>query len=190
MKAHAPPIDDWSLMARVLQDPTALSKLYERHRHYVFRLAWGILGEDAAADDVVQEVFLRLHDGRLRAKPRAKFTTWLYSVVLNIAREQARKRRRVWGDAQAADVLNTHADPTADPARLDRLRDLGRALATLPIRQREVVLLRFLEGFDTSETAEILGCRQGTVKAHLHRATRKLQTEIQTPPPLSKETSQ
>ncbi|MEX3015302.1 RNA polymerase sigma factor [Gymnodinialimonas hymeniacidonis] len=187
----APPSDaDWGLMARASQDQLALSQLYDRHRHYVFRLAWGILGEDAAADDVVQEVFLRLHDGRLKAQPRAKFTTWLYGVVLNIAREQARRRRRFWGAAQADEVLSTHADDQADPARLDRLRDLGRALATLPIRQREVVLLRFLEGFDTAETAEILGCRQGTVKAHLHRATRKLQTEFQSPPPLSKETSQ
>ena len=67
---------------------------------------------------------------------------------------------------------------TADTERLDRLKDLGRVLATLPIRQREVVVLRFLEGFDTAETAEILGCREGTVKAHLHRATLKLKEDL------------
>ncbi|WP_224814899.1 RNA polymerase sigma factor [Hasllibacter sp. MH4015] len=173
--------EDWALLARAARDPAALTLLYERHRHYVFRVAWGILGEDAAADDVVQEVFLRIHDGRMRADPRARLTTWLYRVAINSAREQARKRRRVWGDAQAHDVLATIADPTADPTRLDRLRDLGRALAALPLRQREVVVLRYFEGFDTAETAEILGCRQGTVKAHLHRATRTLKNQATSP---------
>lgn len=188
MKVAPPPLprevgpDDWHLLARAVADPSALTCLYRRHRTYVFRLAWGILNEDAGAEDVVQDVFLRMHQGRLRASPRAKFTTWLYRVAINVAREHARRRRKVWGDAAAADILATHVDAASDPARLDRLRDLGQALAALPLRQREVVLLRFLEGFDTAETADILGCRQGTVKAHLHRATRTLRTEIHPQP--------
>ena len=169
---------DWELLALATSDETSLRQLFDRHRHYVFRVAWGILNEDAAAEDVVQEVFLKMRAGRLKAKPRAKFTTWLFQVAINTAREQARKRRRVWGEADAHDVLAATEDSCADPARLDRLRDLGRSLAKLPLRQREVVVLRFLEGFDTAETAEILGCREGTVKAHLHRATLKLRGEL------------
>lgn len=172
------PSDDWELLALAQRDGCALARLFERHRHYVFRLAWGILGEDAAADDVVQEVFLKVRVGRLKAKPKAKFTTWLFQVAVNTAREQARKRRRVWGDAVAQDLLSDTEDSGADPQRLDRLKDLAQSLARLPLRQREVVILRFLEGFDTAETAEILGCREGTVKAHLHRATLKLKDEL------------
>ncbi|MEM1385291.1 MAG: RNA polymerase sigma factor [Pseudomonadota bacterium] len=166
--------DDWDLLAYAHRDAAAIEQLFQRHRHYVFRVAWALLNEDAAADDVVQEVFLRIQAGRLRAKPRAKFTTWLYQVAVNTAREHARKRRRIWGHATAAEALADTPDQDADPARLDRLKDLGQSLAALPVRQREVVVLRFLEGFDTAETAEILGCREGTVKAHLYRATHKL----------------
>lgn len=175
--------DDWDLLAMAPQDRAALEQLFQRHRHYVFRVAWSLLGEDAAAEDVVQEVFLRLQSGRLRASRRARFTTWFYQVTLNTAREQARKRRRLWGAAPAEEALRDTPDAAADPGRLDRLRDLSRALATLPIRQREVVVLRFLEGFDTAETAEILGCRQGTVKAHLHRATLSLRDRLTAHPP-------
>lgn len=167
-------LNDWDLFAIASESDGALDALFQRHRHYVFRVAWGLLGEDAAAEDVVQEVFLRMRTGRLKARPRARFTTWLYKVAVNAAREQARKRRRMWGDSAAADALAETADEGADPARLETLRDLGQALATLPLRQREVVVLRHLEGFDTAETAEILGCRAGTVKAHLNRATLKL----------------
>lgn len=167
-------VHDWTLPARASSDRTALAMLFERHRHFVYRAAWGILSEDQAADDVVQEVFLRMQAGRLKATPQAKFTTWLYKVVVNTAREAARGRRRMWGDAQATLALEHTADQSADPGRVETREDLALVLAALPIRQREVVILRFLEGFDTQETAEILGCRAGTVKAHLHRATLKL----------------
>lgn len=172
---------DWELLALAASDRASLSRLFAKHRHYVFRIAWGILNEESAADDVVQDVFLKLQSGRLKAKPGAKFTTWLFSVAVNTAREQARKRRWSWGHAEAAEVLALTEDSLVDPARFDRLRDLGRSLAKLPLRQREVVVLRFFEGFDTAETAEILGCREGTVKAHLHRATLKLREELKDP---------
>jgi len=166
--------NDWDLLTLAPNDRCAVVQLFERHRHYVYRIAWGLLNDDHAADDVVQDVFLKMQSGRVKARRQAKFTTWLYQVALNTAREQARKRRKFWGDAAAADALKAVPDGQADPVRIDRLMDLGQALAVLPIRQREVVLLRFFEGFDTAETAEILGCRTGTVKAHLHRATLKL----------------
>ena len=166
--------DDWDLLARAPDDEPALGRLFERHRHYVYRLAWGLLNEAHAADDVVQEVFLKMRTGRLKAVPRAKFTTWLSRVAVNTAREQARARHRRWGEPLADHTGDEAADVGAPMDRVDTLRDLGAALSRLPERQREVVVLRFLEGFDTRETAEIIGCREGTVKAHLHRATATL----------------
>ncbi len=175
------PAEDWDLFALAHGDPAALGELFERHRHYVFRTAWSLLGEHALADDVVQDVFVKMQSGRLKAKPTARFTTWLYKVAINTAREHARKRRKTWGDPKALVDLETKADPNADPARIETLEDLGQALAVLPLRQREVVILRLFEGFDTAETAEILGCRQGTVKAQLHRATSKLKDLLEPP---------
>lgn len=173
-----PPVSDWDLFAHAADDDAALSALYERHRGFTLRVAWGVLNEDAAAEDVAQDVFLRLGDGRLKAKPRARFTTWLYAVTINCAREHARRRRKLWGDADAETALAATPDARSDPARVETLADLGRALSALPLRQREVVVLRFLEGLDTAETAEVLGCRPGAVKAHLHRAAAKLRTVL------------
>ncbi|MEM9999657.1 MAG: RNA polymerase sigma factor [Pseudomonadota bacterium] len=169
---------DWQLFGRAAHDSAALAVLFERHRHFVYRLAWGVLQARDAADDVVQDVFLKIGSGRLSAAPKARFTTWLYKVVLNTARDHARKRRRFWGAANVDDALADHADDSADPTRTDEMQDMARALSALPIRQREVVLLRFYEGFDTRETADILGCREGTVKAHLHRATQTLRAVL------------
>ncbi|MEO0543725.1 MAG: RNA polymerase sigma factor [Pseudomonadota bacterium] len=169
---------DWQLFARASDDSRALAQLFERHRNFIYRLAWGVLQSGEAADDVVQDVFLKIGSGRLKAAPNARFTTWLYGLAINTAREQLRKRRRFWGVADASEVLDEKFDETADPERADAMRDLARALALLPVRQREVVLLRFYEGFDTRETAEILGCREGTVKAHLHRATQTLRAGL------------
>ncbi|MEM7056436.1 MAG: sigma-70 family RNA polymerase sigma factor [Pseudomonadota bacterium] len=181
-----PVTEDWDLLARAPGDDAALGQLFQRHRDYVFRIAWGLLNERALADDVVQEVFLKMRSGRLRAKPRARFTTWLYKVAINTAREQARSRRKMWGDPAAIKALEAVADPATDPTRQDTLNDLGQSLAVLPIRQREVVVMRLLEGFDTAETAEILGCRQGTVKAHLHRATATLKSHLDNRQPKEK----
>ncbi|MEM1430262.1 MAG: RNA polymerase sigma factor [Pseudomonadota bacterium] len=177
----APP-DDWDLLARASTDPCALEQLFSRHRHYVFRLAWGLLQNDSDANDVVQDVFFKMQTGRLKAAPRARFTTWLYRVTINTGREQGRRTRKTWGAAPAPEAADGLADAAADPARLDAREDLRRSLAALPLRQREVVLLRFFEGFDTQETAAILGCRAGTVKAHLHRATQTLRQVLSAPP--------
>jgi len=169
---------DWQLFARAADDGAALAELFERHRHFVYRLGWGVLQSSEAADDIVQDVFLKIRSGRLKAAPKARFTTWLYGLAINTAREHARKRRRFWGAADATELLERQADEAVDPERADAMRDLAKAMAMLPIRQREVVLLRFYEGFDTRETAEILGCREGTVKAHLHRATQTLRAGL------------
>lgn len=166
---------DWVLLSRAGDDNAALQTLFDRHKRYVFRLAWGLLNEEAAAEDVVQDVFARMLENRFRtARPKAEFRSWLYQVAVNTAREHARKRRRLWGSPQVSDQLGTLPDAASDPELTDALEDMKSALAHLPLRQREVVLLRYYEGFDTAETAAILGCRDGTVKAHLNRATQTL----------------
>lgn len=155
--------DDWRLLAA--EDTNdALEQLFDRHKDFVFRTAWGLVGERTHAEDVTQEVFLRLAQGRRRWRPRARFRTLLYRITVNTARELGRRHRRE-ASLESAD------EPSATPpAALGELDDLARALGGLPGRQREAVVLRLLEGRSTRETAAVMGCRTGTVKAHLHRA--------------------
>lgn len=174
-------VDDWGLLAEAPERRGAMATLFDRHRHYVYRLAWGFAGEQLA-DDVTQEVFLRLARNRRRLVPRARFTTWLYRVTWNVARELGRRGARELSRAEpAAEPRSSAATAVAavDPV----LTDLERALAALPARQREVVVLRYLEGRTTRETARVMGCREGTVKAHLHKALGALRRSFADPAP-------
>lgn len=166
-----PADDDWTLLRR--GDDDALATLFARHKDFVHRLAWSLTADPSLAEDVTQEVFLRVVQAKRRWRPRARFRTLLYRVTANTASELRRHRFR-----------ETHDDvePPPVPARpIGELTDLAQALAALPERQREVVVLRYLEGWSTRETARALGCRSGTVKVHLHRALGRLRT-LMTPP--------
>lgn len=160
---------DWQLLREAKGDSTALRELFVRHNNYVYRLAWGFVGERYGAEDVVQEVFLCLPRLRVGWWVRAKFTTWLYKVTLNVSRELLRRERR----PRKTYPMDT-SNGGSDPERGVVLSELSRALDQLPGRQREVVVLRMLEGLSTRETARVIGCREGTVKVHLHRALNTL----------------
>lgn len=162
-------LDDWKLLALAKTDVRAFGELFERHRDYVFRLAWGFAGH-SPAEDITQEVFTRVLAHRRRWVRRAKFTTLLYQITLNIAREFRRRHgREVSVDlGEPSEMTGLGADLHVNPANPE-LHDLGKALHTLSDRQREVVVLRHLEGLNTRETAKVLGCAEGSVKVHLHR---------------------
>lgn len=167
--------DDWALLARATVDRRALQILFERHKDYVYRLARALLPEPSLADDVVQSVFLRLREKPFRLQPNAKFTTWLYQFALNVSRETGRRHSRLPATARVAEIApDALAAGDSDNARIN-LYDLQKALAQLPERQREIFILRYLEGFSTRETAEIAGCGEGTVKTHLARAVAKVE---------------
>lgn len=158
--------DDWHLLRDARDAFSGIETLFERHKDYVFRLAWGFLGSPDLAEDVTQEVFLRIAQGRRRWRARARFRTLLYQITLNTCREIRRRRAKESDLAPAETEDRLPVVDVPDP----RLSDLAGSLAALSDRQREVVVLRYFEGCSTRETARILGCREGTVKSHLHRA--------------------
>lgn len=174
--------EDWALLARA-GERSALGTLFERHRDFVFRIAWSQVRDLELAEDVVQDVFVRLHQGHRRWRPRAAFRTWLYGVARNTARELTRRQRRdraatfVDGglapsrvEAGVAGGIEGEAVAARDPV----LGDLGPALDALPARQREAVVLRHLEGMSTAEAAVAMRLSKGSVKTHLHRALKAL----------------
>ena len=168
--------DDWALLAKASVDRQALQILFERHKDYVYRLACGLLLDRSLADDVVQSVFLRLQEKKFSLQPNAKFTTWLYQFTLNVSRETG--RRQTCPPAAAYAQAAEPDEPAADDAGSEviHFHDLQKALAQLPQRQREVFILRYLEGFSTRETAEIAACSEGTVKTHAARAVAKIES--------------
>lgn len=166
-------LDDWSLLSS-RAGAAGLEILFERYRDHVFRLSVGFLGGSGLADDAVQEVFLRLANAR---RPwfaaRAKLGTWLYRTTRNVCRELRRRHRR---EVSLEVVPERPSAAGADSA--DLLTDLLAALDTLPERQREAVVLRHLEGATTREAAAAMGCREGSVKTHLHRGLAALRLAL------------
>lgn len=155
------------------RDEAAFARLYTDQFASLVRLAALLVGSPAAAEDVVQEAFAKLH-GRFRRvdEPRA----WLRVAVVNASRNERRRlgrlRRHLAGQAGRSDAAV--AGPPPEPADAALLAALRR----LPDRQRAAVVLRYYVGLPEAEIAAALGIRPGTVKSRLHRALAQLRAEL------------
>lgn len=140
------------------------------HRVRAIGMAWRLLaGDGAAAEDVVQEAFVRAFHGLDGFRGDASLATWFYRILIN---EVHRYRRWRWVRDRVAgemprDPRDVSADSAADPLLRRRV---AQALESLPRGQREAFVLVHLEGFTLREAAEIKGRALGTMKSHLHRA--------------------
>jgi RNA polymerase sigma-70 factor (ECF subfamily) len=170
---NSPQDDDWQLLTRTRKDPEALAELFRRHRDTIFRFAMARTGDEELANDITQELFLRLASYRRPVFRRARFSTWLYRVTANIATDEWRRRsQRQW------EPLQEHAVPDNNEARADLDRVLA-IMAELPARQREVFHLRILEQWPVEDTAATLGITIGSVKTHLHRALGAVRAQLE-----------
>lgn len=167
--------DDWDLANQA--DPQAMDLLFRRHRDYVYRVLLGLTGSRAQAEDLTQEVFLKVATRRQRFFRKAKFTTFLYRVAANLALDQRRKLDR----ERPLDVAAEDRHPLPDDPTASLNTPLLNALAQLPERQREVIVLRELEGMSNNETAAALGISGGSVKTHRSRALQRLRTYFSIP---------
>jgi RNA polymerase sigma-70 factor (ECF subfamily) len=165
-------LGDWELISRKELTNEAFAILFKRHKDFVYRLAIGFTCDPDLADEVTQEVFVRMYEGRKRWRPRAKFTTWIYRMTLNTSRELLRKSKRERKKLHR--VLLEAPDRPETPSDISRVSELENILRALPDRQREAVVLRFYEKLSVKETAKIMGCREGTIKSHLHKALNNL----------------
>jgi len=165
---------DEDLMRRVQQgDGRALDELVERHRRGLHAFL-ARRTPTPRRDDLFQETWLRVVRSKDRFDPGLRFTTWLFQIANNLCRDLAR-RSAVESRERARAAADADAAPRSDPAPRVELRlDVGRRLALLPERLREVLLLRYFEDLPEREIAAIVGVPAGTVKSRLHAAVRAL----------------
>ncbi len=157
-------------------DGDALDTLVRRHQDRLFRLATVWLQQDQYAADVVQEVFLRSIGGLAAFRFRSAPFTWLYRATRNVCHEYNRRRRT---EPLAIEPDDPSPGVEQQVARSEAARQVRNMLADLPDRQREVVLLRVFEDLSVRDTARAMGCREGTVKALLHKATSRLRLDLE-----------
>ncbi|MEW6684154.1 MAG: sigma-70 family RNA polymerase sigma factor [Nitrospirota bacterium] len=173
---------DVVLMLRVRDgDRAAFDVLIDKYRRPLLNVIARTIGRDADAEDLAQDVFVRVYRAATRYEPNAKFSTWLYTIArrvcLNHARAQALRRWLPFAgddaDAQdsAPDPPDTRfPDPAADLERRELQRVVARAVAALPERLRFAVILRRYEELSYDEIADILGCSVTAAKLRVHRA--------------------
>lgn len=169
-------------MSRVARgDAQAYRALVERHAGRCMALARRLGAGAADAEDLVQEGFLRVwrHAPRWRSEG-ARFTTWLYRVMVNLHRDRLRRAPPASGEGDAG--LATLADPAPGPAAALRREALARAVQTalseLPERQREVIALCHYQGLTNAEAARVLSVGVGAVESLLVRARRTLRVRL------------
>ena len=169
---------DEDLMARIARgDEQAFRTLASRYVPRALGLSRRVLGNEADAEEIVQEALLRVWLNAARWRPTAAFRTWFYRIVLNLCLN--RKRRAPF--ATLADI-DEPADPAPDPVHQIEHRETDRlvaaAIANLPERQRIAVVLTYQEGMSNADTAAVLGTTISGVETLLVRARRALRKAL------------
>lgn len=142
----------------------------------LWRVCLGLMHTPQSAEDAQQEAALRILTHLPSFGGRSKFTTWATGIAVNVCREQRRRSRLSKLSAQPVPPSAFAAEPAAADA--DDIGRLQAALTALPDRQREAVVLRYLEGLDVAQTAELMGVARGTVKATVHAGLKRLREAL------------
>lgn len=179
------PVDpDAALVEAVASgDMTAAASLVARHSDRIFAIGYRMLGDEASAEDLTQEVFFKIWKNAAKWQSgRALFSTWLHRVTVNLCYDHLRRRREVKLD-DLPPGFGENADPGPNAHEVLEARAMSRrieqALLSLPQRQRAAIALCHFEGFTNSETADILETTVEAVESLLTRGRKKLRELLQ-----------
>ena len=145
-----------------------------------YRLSLSLLRDADLAHDATQETALRFLRELPNFRQQSQLQTWSFGIAINVARELRRKKQRAADIPEARMAMaGASAAPANEMASQSEERDLLRQhLATLPERQREAIVLRYLEELSIDEAAAAMDCAAGTVKATIHQALRSLRAKL------------
>ena len=165
-------------------DTDAFRELVDRHSQTMFKTAFRLTGNEADADDLVQEAFLRAYRKLDRFDGRSQFSTWLYRITVNCGMDLMRKKSRRQARAAMDDgvVLDSVAADDPRPDRLALSGEVRRAvqgvLEKLSPMERSAFVLRHFEGRSITEIGGLLGARSSATKHAIFRAVKKLRAEL------------
>jgi RNA polymerase sigma-70 factor (ECF subfamily) len=179
---------DAELMIRVREgDGASFGVLLEKHRSSVVHFLYRMVQNQAVAEELAQEVFLRVYRSRGTYEPAAKFTTWLFRIATHVALNALRDgKNERWQERLDDDSSDAPARQVSDrrpsveqsmvyEAKLDEIR---KAIAALPAKQRAAVLMHKYEELEYSQIAKVLSCSESAVKSLLFRAYETLRARL------------
>ncbi len=165
-------------------DADAMGTLIIQYQHWVYNIAYGILGHHQDAEDVAQDAFLSAWENIGKFQFRSRFSTWLYRIVKNkclnhIDQYQRRKTDPTEIDDSQPWVPLDTLTPEDEALRREEKNIVHAALAKLKESHKEILVLRELRDLSYEEISEILGCTLGRVKSRLHEARKALKAELE-----------
>lgn len=173
--------DDAAVVRRVLAgDVDAFEEIVTRWQGPLINLAYRFVRDRGQAEEMAQEAFVKIYRGLKKWRQESRFSTWAYSVALNHYRSAMRRNGPPMVDFEELAPVTAAGDlieEIDDRLRADAVR---RAVATLPPKYREVVVLFYFQEMDLGETARIAQLPEGTVKARLFRARKQLEQRLGT----------
>lgn len=152
-------------------DREAFRILFETYRDRVYSIAvYSVGGDRTIADDVTQQIFLKLFTAIKQFRGESEFTTWLYRLVVNACMDERRRRRRLLPFGDMVEMTMTHKKSQEKQyARLELAEAVRAAICQLKPKFRLPILLKYVEGLSYDEIANVLGCSKGTVASRLNR---------------------
>jgi RNA polymerase sigma-70 factor (ECF subfamily) len=179
---------DAELMLRVREgDGASFGILLEKHRSPVIHFLYRMVQNQAVAEELAQEVFLRVYRSRESYEPTAKFTTWLFRIATHLALNSLRdgRNRRLEerldddsADAPVRQVSDRRPSVEEEMVHQARLGEVRRAVAMLPEKQRAAVLMHKYREMEYSQIAKVLNCSESAVKSLLFRAYETLRSRL------------
>lgn len=172
------------------RDETAIRLLIQRYNRRLYRVARSMVGNDADAEDVLQEAYVRAFSAFDGFRGESRISTWLTRIVVNEALQFLRRRKSLWNASDAlrdlreqGDVIPFPAqtslpDPETTMAQNEICALVERAIDALPQEFRTVLVARTIEGMSIEETADALELKPETVKTRLHRARQMLKSAL------------
>jgi len=168
----------------LLGNTQIFSRLINNYKNMVYNLAYRMSSSPHEAEDISQEAFMRAYQSLARFNPSYKFSTWLYQITLNIIRDRFKKKALNYVsldtpiETDDSEFFPQPADSTNNPeqimAQKEDFQVIQKAILSLPLKYREVLVLRHLQDLSYIEIANILKLPQGTVKVRLYRAREQL----------------
>jgi len=184
-------MDDLKIIESCLLGNTQIfSRLIDNYKNMVYNLAYRMSNNPHEAEDISQEAFMRAYQSLTHFNPSYKFSTWLYQITLNIIRDKYKKKEIDYVsldtpvETDDSEFYHQPADLTNSPEQIisqkENLQVIQQAIYSLPLRYREVIVLRHLQDLSYIEIANILKLPQGTVKVRLYRAREQLKKILET----------
>lgn len=180
-------MNDTNLMLRVKNgDDEALREIVEKYHTFILNLCFQYVGNQEDAEEVAQDVFINLQKAAARYEPKAKLSTYLYRIAVNLSLNRIRDRK--WQRFVSLEFLrkggmnNPDSVEVQDPDSLleqkETQRTIRKALDALPSNQRTAVILKRFQGLSYEEIAKVMNCSVSAVEARLHRAKQNLQAKL------------